>query len=90
MGPPCPTLRPLAHRKAPRVLTLLGWVAWRQNATVTASHTFSDALDNDPHYRLAKLLLEAIRTECDTDGFLAISREAAQRFVEGRADLDNL
>ncbi|SBU89622.1 hypothetical protein YW5DRAFT_00677 [Streptomyces sp. Ncost-T6T-1] len=45
---------------------------------VTASHAISDALDNDPHYRLAKLLLEAIRTECDTDGFLAINREAAQ------------
>ncbi|MGW7354938.1 DUF4192 family protein [Streptomyces sp. NPDC054784] len=40
---------PSHTEKAPPLLTLLGWVAWRQNDTVTASHTFSDALDNDPH-----------------------------------------
>ncbi|MFJ2202732.1 DUF4192 family protein [Streptomyces violaceusniger] len=76
--------------KAPPLLALLGWVAWRQNDTVTASHAFSDALDIDPHYRLAKHMLEGIRTECDPAEFLAIFREAAQRFAAGRADLDNL
>ncbi|NEB89589.1 DUF4192 family protein [Streptomyces anulatus] len=40
---------PSHTEKAPPLLTLLGWVAWRQNDTVTASYTFSDALDNDPH-----------------------------------------
>ncbi|WP_145497594.1 DUF4192 domain-containing protein [Streptomyces sp. CFMR 7] len=76
--------------KAAPLLTLLGWVAWRQNDTVTASHALSDALDVDPHYQLAKLLLDAIRMGCDPAGFLEISREAAQRFAEARADLDNL
>ncbi|WP_442737896.1 DUF4192 family protein [Streptomyces pseudogriseolus] len=76
--------------KAPPLLTLLGWVAWRQNDTVTASHAFSDALDIDPHYRLAKHMLEGIRTECDRDGFLEIFRAADQRFAADRADLDNL
>ncbi|MGD6751914.1 DUF4192 family protein [Streptomyces sp. BH105] len=76
--------------KAPPLLTLLGWVAWRQNDTVTASHALSDALDIDPDYRLAKLLLEGINKEVAPAGFLAICREAAQRFADGRADLDNL
>lgn len=76
--------------KAPPLLTLLGWVAWRQNDTVTASHAFSDALDIDPEYRLAKHMLDGIRTECDPAAFLAVYREAAQRFAAGRADLDNL
>lgn len=31
--------------KAPPLLTLLGWVAWRQGDTVTASHAFAEALD---------------------------------------------
>ncbi|MFE9247834.1 DUF4192 family protein [Streptomyces sp. NPDC007088] len=76
--------------KAPPLLALLGWVAWRQNDTVTASHAFSDALDIDPHYRLAKHMLEGIRSEYDQDEFLAIFRAADQRFAAGRADLDNL
>lgn len=75
---------------APPLLTLLGWVAWRQNDIVTASHAFSDALAIDPHHRLAQHMLEGIRTEADRDGFLAIFRVAAQRFAAGRADLDNL
>ncbi|MEV0845953.1 DUF4192 family protein [Streptomyces sp. NPDC049954] len=76
--------------KAAPLLVLLGWVAWRQNDTVTASHAFSDALDIDPHYTLAKHLLEGIRTDCAPAGLLAIFREADQRFAAGRADLDNL
>ncbi|MFF2650408.1 DUF4192 domain-containing protein [Streptomyces sp. NPDC058045] len=76
--------------KAPPLLTLLGWVAWRQNDTITASHAFSDALDIDPDHRLAKLLIDGIRTGCDPAAFLAIYREAAQRFADGRADFDNL
>lgn len=76
--------------KAPPLLTLLGWVAWRQNDTVTASHAFSDALDIDPHYVLAKHMLEGFRTECDPAVFLEIFRAADQRFAAGRADLDNL
>ncbi|MFJ2247441.1 DUF4192 family protein [Streptomyces sp. NPDC094461] len=76
--------------KAPPLLTLLGWVAWRQNDTVTASHAFSDALDIDPHYILAKHMLEGFRTECDPAAFLEVFRAADQRFAAGRADLDNL
>ncbi|MFJ5307508.1 DUF4192 family protein [Streptomyces sp. NPDC088350] len=76
--------------KAPPLLTLLGWVAWRQNDTVAAGHAFSDALDIDPDYRLAKHMLDGIRAEHDPAAFLAVYREAAQRFTEGRADLDNL
>ncbi|BDM67555.1 hypothetical protein HEK616_10420 [Streptomyces nigrescens] len=76
--------------KAPPLLTLLGWVAWRQNDTVTASHAFSDALDIDPHYSLAKHMLDGVRTDCDPAALLAVCREEAQRFAAGRADLDNL
>ncbi|MFE6718450.1 DUF4192 family protein [Streptomyces albidoflavus] len=76
--------------KARPLLTLLGWVAWRQNDTVAARQAFSDALDIDPNYRLAKHMLDGIRTECDRAGVLAIFREAEQRFTEGRAALDDL
>ncbi|MBY8884823.1 DUF4192 domain-containing protein [Streptomyces sp. PTM05] len=76
--------------KAPPLLTLLGWVAWRQNDTVTASHALADALGIDPDYRMAKVLLHAIRAECDPARFLAICREEADRFAASRADLDTL
>ncbi|MER7047980.1 DUF4192 family protein [Streptomyces jumonjinensis] len=76
--------------KTPPLLTLLGWVAWRQGDTVTASHAFSDALDIDPGYLLADLLLDGVRGERDPAPVLATYREAAQRFAAGRADLDNL
>ncbi|MDI3408296.1 DUF4192 family protein [Streptomyces cavernicola] len=76
--------------KAPPLLALLGWVAWRQNDTVTASHAFSDALKFDPNYRLAKLLLMGIRNGSDPAVILALFRIGAQRFADGRADLDSL
>ncbi|MFI9391862.1 DUF4192 family protein [Streptomyces bauhiniae] len=76
--------------KAPPLLTLLGWAAWRQGDTVTASHAFSDALDIDPGYRLARLLLQALRAEHDPATILATFRLEAQRFAARRADLDNL
>ncbi|MET8681731.1 DUF4192 family protein [Streptomyces sp. NPDC004647] len=76
--------------KAPPPLTLLGWVAWRQGDTVTASHAFTDALDINPGYTLAKLLLDGIRTECDPAPFLATFRDEAARFTASRPDLDTL
>ncbi|WP_179166478.1 DUF4192 family protein [Streptomyces sp. CB03238] len=76
--------------KAPPLLTLLGWVAWRQDDTVTATHAFADALDIDPGYTLAQILLDGIRTECDPAPLLATYREAAARFAASRADLDTL
>ncbi|MEV4907099.1 DUF4192 domain-containing protein [Streptomyces albidoflavus] len=74
--------------KARPLLTLLGWVAWRQNDTVTARQAFSDALDIDPNYRLARHMLDGIRVELDPAEVLADRREANLRFAAGR-DLDN-
>ncbi|MEV6132141.1 DUF4192 family protein [Streptomyces violaceusniger] len=74
--------------KAPPLLTLLGWVAWRQDDTITAVHAFADALDTDPGYELAKILLDGIRTRCDPAALLAAFRDAAARFAASRADLD--
>ncbi|MFE2179329.1 DUF4192 family protein [Streptomyces sp. NPDC059455] len=76
--------------KAPPLLTLLGWVAWRQDDTITAAHAFADALDIDPGYDLAKILLDGIRTRCDPAALLAAFRNAAARFAASRADLDTL
>ncbi|MGW2320170.1 DUF4192 domain-containing protein [Streptomyces sp. NPDC001680] len=61
--------------KAPPLLTLLGWVAWRQGDTVTASHAFAEALGIYPGYTLAKLMLDGIRNRCDPDQLLATFRE---------------
>ncbi|MGW7572353.1 DUF4192 family protein [Streptomyces sp. NPDC054765] len=74
--------------KAPPLLTLLAWVVWRQGDTVTASHALTDALDIDPGYGLAELLLTGIRTKCDPAPILAMFREEAARFHASRADLD--
>lgn len=76
--------------KAPPLLTLLGWVAWRKDDTVTAAHAFTDALDIDPGYELAEMLLHGIRTETDPASILAVARSEAARFEASRADLDNL
>lgn len=80
---------PYTDMAAP-LLTLLGWVAWRQDDTVTAAHAFSDALDINPGYALAKILLEGIHTEADPAPLLKTCREAATQFAASRADLDNL
>ncbi|ANP51104.1 hypothetical protein J2Z21_009584 [Streptomyces griseochromogenes] len=61
--------------KAPPLLTLLGWVAWRQGDTATASHAFAEALDIYPGYTLAKLMLDGIRNGCDLAQLLATFRE---------------
>lgn len=76
--------------KAPPLLTLLGWVAWRQGDTVTASHAFTEAVDIYPGYTLATLLLDGIRTECDPARLLATCRDAAAEFAASRPDLDTL
>ncbi|MCN9239598.1 DUF4192 domain-containing protein [Streptomyces sp. RY43-2] len=76
--------------KAPPLLTLLGWAAWRQGDTTTASHAFTDALDIYPGYTLAGLLLGEIRTECDPASILEVFRDEAARFTASRADLDTL
>ncbi|MET9833744.1 DUF4192 family protein [Streptomyces sp. NPDC006385] len=76
--------------KAPPLLTLLGWVAWRQGDTVTASHAFAEAVDIYPGYTMAKLLLDGIRKECDPARLLATYRAAAAEFAAGRPDLDTL
>ncbi len=76
--------------KAPPLLTLLGWVAWRQDDTATAAHAFADALDIDPGYDLARFLLDGIRTECDPAALLAAFRDAAARSAASRANLDTL
>ncbi|WP_382465852.1 DUF4192 family protein [Streptomyces noursei] len=76
--------------KAPPLLTLLGWVAWRQGDTVTASHAFTDALDIDPNYALAEHLRDGIRNECDPAALLAVYRAALQRFAADRDDFDDV
>ncbi|MFG3656893.1 DUF4192 family protein [Streptomyces sp. NPDC047706] len=76
--------------KAPPLLTLLGWVAWRQNDTVTASHALTEAVDIYPGYTMAKLLLDGIRKECDPARLLATYRDAAAEFAASRPDLDTL
>ncbi|MFI2258978.1 DUF4192 family protein [Streptomyces tubercidicus] len=76
--------------KAPPLLTLLGWVFWRQGDTVTASHALTDALGIDPGCSLAGLLLDGIRTECDPAKILAMFRKEAALFAASRADLDAL
>ncbi|MFJ5734770.1 DUF4192 family protein [Streptomyces microflavus] len=75
---------------APPLLTLLGWVAWREGDTVTAAHAFSDAIDIDPGYDLAEVLLEGVRNGTDPAPILAVVRKEAARFEARRADLDNL
>ncbi|MFI1830679.1 DUF4192 domain-containing protein [Streptomyces sp. NPDC020412] len=76
--------------KATPLLTLLGWVAWRQGDTIAASHALADALDIDPDYRLAQSLLDGINNGCDPAPLLAIYREESQRFAADRAHLDSL
>ncbi|NEW72562.1 DUF4192 family protein [Streptomyces rhizosphaericus] len=67
--------------KAPPLLTLLGWVAWRQDDTVTAAHAFTDALDIHPGYELAEILLQGIRAECDPAALLAAFRNAQRELL---------
>ncbi|MGW0545173.1 DUF4192 family protein [Streptomyces griseoincarnatus] len=74
--------------KAPPLLTLLGWVAWRQGDTVTASHAFTEALGIYPGYTMAKPLLDGIRMQCDPARLLATYRDAAAEFAASRPDLD--
>ncbi|MFJ9617805.1 DUF4192 domain-containing protein [Streptomyces noursei] len=74
--------------KAPPLLTLLGWAAWRQGDTTTASHAFAEALAIHPGYTLAELLLEGIRNECDPARILATNRNEATRFAATRPDPD--
>ncbi len=76
--------------KAPPLLTLLGWVAWRQGDTVTASHAFTEALAIYPGYTLAKLMLTGIRNQTDPALLLAKYRDAAAEFTANRPDLDAL
>nr|WP_239086466.1 DUF4192 domain-containing protein [Streptomyces parvus] len=76
--------------QAPPLLTLLGWVAWRQGDATTAAHAFTDALDIDPVYRLAEIMLDGLHADLDPAPILATAREAAARFAASRADLDNL
>ncbi|OIJ97808.1 hypothetical protein BIV25_13460 [Streptomyces sp. MUSC 14] len=61
--------------KAPPLLTLFGWVAWRQEDTATASHAFAEALDIYPGYTLAKLMFDGIRNGCDMAQLLTAFRE---------------
>ncbi|WP_407286400.1 DUF4192 domain-containing protein [Streptomyces sp. BP-8] len=76
--------------KAPPLLTLLGWVAWRQGDTHTASHAFVEALDSYPGYTMAKLLLDGIRNEIDPARFLAECRDAVAEFAANRPYLDTI
>ncbi|OKJ55966.1 DUF4192 domain-containing protein [Streptomyces sp. CB02115] len=75
---------------APPLLTLLGWVAWREGDTVTAAHAFSDAIDIDPGYDLAETFLDGVRNGTDPAPILAVVRKEAARFEASRDDLDNL
>ncbi|MFF9478041.1 DUF4192 domain-containing protein [Streptomyces sp. NPDC014733] len=76
--------------KAPHLLTLLAWVAWRQGDITTACHALSDALDIEPGNRLAEPLLNGLRDGFDPAMFLEILRDEEKQFQAERADLDNL
>ncbi|MEU0839513.1 DUF4192 domain-containing protein [Streptomyces sp. NPDC005962] len=62
-------------QKAVPLLSLLAWVAWRQDDTLTARLALKDALTADPDYELAGLLVVAINEGEDPQGLLNLARE---------------
>ncbi|MCR8573049.1 DUF4192 domain-containing protein [Streptomyces sp. Isolate_219] len=60
--------------KAPPLLTLLGWIAWRQGDTITARIAFKDALTTDVDYRMADILHHTINCGTDPEQLLDLFR----------------
>ncbi|MET7718099.1 DUF4192 domain-containing protein [Streptomyces sp. NPDC005407] len=62
------------------VLTLLAWVAWRQDDKITARLALRQALNTSPEYAMADMLHTGINTGADPLGLLDIVRaERAER-----------
>ncbi|MET8677043.1 DUF4192 domain-containing protein [Streptomyces sp. NPDC004647] len=73
--------------KAVPLLTLLAWVAWRQNDTVTARVALRHALTTNPRYTLAGLLHDGINGGAGPLGLLAIARDQrAERLSEAHRE----
>ncbi|MER6011619.1 DUF4192 domain-containing protein [Streptomyces bluensis] len=64
---------------APPLLTLLAWVAWRQEDIITARYALKEALTIDPTYHMANLLHEAINRGVDNDKLLNAFRTGNPR-----------
>ncbi|MFE0130129.1 DUF4192 domain-containing protein [Streptomyces sp. NPDC059037] len=73
---------PPHSRMALPLLTLLSWVAWRQDDIVTARHAIKEALTIGPTYLMADLLHDAMNSRTDRDGLLTRIRAANHRQVE--------
>lgn len=62
------------------LLTLVAWIAWRQDDKITARLALRQALNTSPEYVMADMLHDAINTDADPLGLLDIVRgERAER-----------
>ncbi|MFD4480532.1 DUF4192 domain-containing protein [Streptomyces sp. NPDC058257] len=65
--------------KAPPLLTLLGWVAWRQDDTVLARLAFREATAIDPTYEMAELLHHGVSNGADPHRLLKAYRAVGHK-----------
>ncbi|MGW8951540.1 DUF4192 domain-containing protein [Streptomyces sp. NPDC055709] len=68
---------------APASLTLLAWVAWRQDDTATARHALKEALTIDPTCSMANLLHDAMNLGTDRNKLSEIFRTAGYSHPSG-------
>ncbi|MGW1914313.1 DUF4192 domain-containing protein [Streptomyces sp. NPDC002076] len=76
---------------APALLTLLAWVAWRQDDTPTARLALREAMTIDSNYLLAQHLHQGLNQDVPVDRFLEVFRTTAvQDQAEDEAALRTL
>ncbi|WP_425834252.1 DUF4192 domain-containing protein [Streptomyces fractus] len=75
--------------KAPPLLTLLSWTAWRQGDRTTARIALTDALTINRDYRMAWLLLEAINTNAPAHALMNEFRREVARMTAHDTALTN-
>lgn len=80
-------LPPYTDTAAP-VLTLLGWVAWRQDDLPAARLALREALSVNPDYEMASLLHDAINGEAHPRELLAIALQAKDERLSGAKSND--
>ncbi|MFE8986792.1 DUF4192 family protein [Streptomyces collinus] len=73
---------PLHTDLVPPLLTLLAWVTWRQDDTVTARHALKEALSLDPAHRMVNLLYDAINRGVDREELLEVFRIALRESLD--------
>lgn len=78
---------PYTDMAAP-ALTLLGWVAWRQDDLPAARLALKEALTLNPDYEMASLLHDMINSEADPQNLLAIALQAKEERLGNARRID--